>query len=71
MLQAYNKYIMDAIIQLIQNNPWWGVVASAIALASAIAAATPTPKKGTLWARVYGLVDWLALNVGKAKDKGE
>jgi hypothetical protein len=62
---------MDAIIQLIQNNPWWGVVASAIALASAIAAATPTPKKGTLWARVYGLVDWLALNVGKAKDKGE
>jgi len=62
---------MDAIIQLIQNNPWWGVVASAIALASAIAAATPTPKKGTLWAKVYGLVDWLALNVGKAKDKGE
>ena len=62
---------MDAIIQLIQNNPWWGVVASAIALASAITAATPTPKKGTLWARVYGLVDWLALNVGKAKDKGE
>ena len=62
---------MDTIIQLIQDNPWWGVVASAVALASAITAATPTPKKGTFLAKVYSLVDWAALNVGKAKDKGE
>ena len=41
---------MDTIIQLIQDNPWWGVVASAVALASAITAATPTPKKGTFCA---------------------
>ena len=62
---------MDTIIQLIQDNPWWGVVASAVALASAITAATPTPKKGTFLAKVYDLVDWAALNVGKANDKGE
>ena len=52
---------MDIIIQLIQDNPWFGVAT----------AATPTPKKGSFWAKVYGLVDWAALNVGKAKDKGE
>jgi hypothetical protein len=38
---------MDTIIQLIQDNPWFGVVTAAIALASAVAAATPTPKKGS------------------------
>ena len=62
---------MDAIIQLIQANPWWGVVATAIAFASAITAATTTPKKGTFWAKIYALVDWAALNIGKSKDKGE
>ena len=62
---------MDIIIQLSQDNPWFGVATAAIALASAITAATPTPKKGSFWAKVYGLVDWAALNVGKAKDKGE
>ena len=38
---------MDIIIQLIQDNPWFGVATAAIALASAITAATPTPKKGS------------------------
>lgn len=36
---------------------------------SAIAAATPTPQEGTWMSKVYKLVDFLALNVGKAKDK--
>ena len=61
---------MDTIIQLFQDNPWFGVVTAAIALASAVAAATPTPKKGSFLAKVYSLIDWAALNVGKAKDKG-
>ena len=61
---------MDTIIQLIQDNPWFGVVTAAIALASAVAAATPTPKKGSFLAKVYSVIDWAALNVGKAKDKG-
>jgi hypothetical protein len=61
---------MDTIIQLFQDNPWFGVVTAAIALASAVAAATPTPKKGSFLAKVYSVIDWAALNVGKAKDKG-
>ena len=61
---------MDTILQLIQDNPWFGVVTAAIALASAIAAATPTPEKGSFLSKVYSLIDWAALNVGKAKDKG-
>ena len=62
---------MDTIISLIENNPWFGVVTAAIALASAIAAATPTPKKGSIWAKVYAIIDWSALNIGKAKQKSE
>ena len=62
---------MDTILQLFQDNPWFGVVAAAIAFASAITAATPTPAKGSFWAKVYGIIDWAALNIGKAKDKGE
>ena len=62
---------MDTIISLIENKPWFGVVTAAIALASAIAAATPTPKKGSIWAKVYAIIDWAALNIGKAKQKSE
>ena len=62
---------MEVIITLIQNQPWFGIVASVIALASAIAAVTPTPAPGTLLAKVYSIVDLLALNVGKAKDTGK
>ena len=61
---------MDTILQLFQNNPWFGVVTAAIALASAIAAATPTPKKGSFLSKVYAIIDWSAINIGKAKDKG-
>jgi|TARA_R110000765_G_scaffold265860_2_gene365325 hypothetical protein len=60
---------MDTILQLVQDNPWFGVVTAAIAFASAVAAATPTPEKGSLWSKIYGVIDWLALNVGKAKQK--
>lgn len=60
---------MDVIIQLVQNNPWFGVVTAAIALASAVAAATPTPKEGTIWSKIYSVIDWAALNIGKAKQK--
>jgi len=45
-----------------------GVAATIIAAASAVAALTPTPKDDTWVAKLYKIVDWLALNVGKAKD---
>ena len=48
-----------------------GIITSVIAVASAIAALTPTPKDDTIVGKIYKVVDLLALNVGKAKDKAE
>lgn len=62
---------MEAILEFIQTNQYFGVVSAVIALASAIAAVTPTPEPGSLLSKVYFVIDFLALNVGKAKDKGE
>jgi hypothetical protein len=45
------------------------VLTTIVAAASAIAALTPTPKDDTLVGKAYKIVDWLALNVMKAKDK--
>lgn len=45
------------------------VITSVIAVASAVAALTPTPQDDTLIGKLYKLVDWLALNIYKAKDK--
>ena len=62
---------MEMILKLIEDNPWFGVLTALIAFASAVTAATPTPKKGSIWGKVYALIDWAALNVGKAKQKSE
>ena len=62
---------METLIQLVQNQPWYNILAATVALASAIAAVTPTPKAGTVLAMVYGIIDLLALNIGKAQDKGK
>ena len=45
------------------------IVGSVVALASLVAALTPTPKDDKWTGKAYKIVDWLALNVGKAKDK--
>ena len=45
------------------------VASTVVAAASAVAALTPTPKDDALAAKAYKVIDWLALNVGKAKDK--
>ncbi len=47
----------------------FAVVTTIIAAASAIAALTPTPKDDTIVGKAYKIIDWLALNVIKAKDK--
>jgi len=62
---------METILQLVQGQPWYNILTAAVALASAIAAITPTPKAGTILAKVYGIIDLLALNIGKAKQKGK
>ena len=58
-------------MQFVQSN-WEGIVlvlTSAVALASAVAALTPTPKDDGIVKKLYALIDTLAINVGKAKDK--
>ncbi len=40
-----------------------------VTAASAITALTPTPKDDGWAKKAYSLLEWLALNVGKAKDK--
>ena len=55
---------------LIENSSTLITILTAIvAAASSIAALTPTPTDDTWVAKAYKIVDWLALNVGKAKDK--
>ena len=44
-------------------------VSAIVAAASAVAALTPTPKDDSIVAKAYKVLDWVALNVGKAKDK--
>lgn len=60
---------MNTIIPILQSSPWFTVATAVVTLASAIAAATPTPKAGTPLSKVYKVIDFLALNVGKAKQK--
>lgn len=62
---------MEQLIILLQNNQWFTVITAVIALASSIAAITPTPAPGTFLAKLYALIDLAALNIGKAKDKGK
>jgi len=45
------------------------IVTSIVATCSAIAALTPTPKDDGFIKKAYMVIDWLALNIGKAKDK--
>ena len=56
------NYIIENLDKII------GVLTAVVAVASAVAALTPTPEDDG-WARkAYRVVDWLALNVGRAKD---
>ena len=61
---------MEMINYLLENKEeLLKLAASVVALASVVAALTPTPKDDTWVGKAYKIVDWLALNVGKAKDK--
>ena len=46
-----------------------GILTGIVTVASAIAALTPTPKDDGIVKKIYGLLDMLAINIGKAKDK--
>jgi hypothetical protein len=61
--------VTELLLQILKTTPWYSVVTAAVTLASAVAAVSPTPKKGTRLAKAYSVVDLLALNIGKAKQK--
>ena len=54
---------MEIIFQIIT------VVTLIVTVASLIAASTPTPKADVWIGKLYKLIDLLALNIGKAKQK--
>ena len=56
-------YILDLVLKLIQIIPW------IVTGASLIASVTPTPRDDVWIGKVYKLLDWCAINIGKAKDK--
>ena len=62
---------MDMILEFISDKPWFGLIAAIIAAAAAFCAATPTPKEGGWVSKVYKVIEFLALNIGKAKAKAE
>jgi hypothetical protein len=63
------ELIVPLVVEIVKAYPWFPVVTSAVTLASAVAAVTPTPKTGSVWSKVYKVIDLLALNFGKAKQK--
>jgi len=59
----------NIINYILENTPELiGIATAVVTAASAIAALTPTPRDDTWVAKVYSIVDWLALNIGRAKD---
>jgi hypothetical protein len=58
---------MLSFIQAI--NEWIAVIPSIVMGASLICALTPTPKDDAIIGKIYKILDWCALNVGKAKEK--
>ena len=55
--------MVESIYEYIQ------IATMVVAVASAIASITPTPKDDEFVAKLYKILDALALNIGKAKDK--
>ena len=61
---------MEQLISFVQDEVWFNWVTAIIAAAAVITASTPTPTQGSVLGYVYWVIDFLALNIAKAKDKG-
>lgn len=60
--------MQEVISYIIENaDSIIGAATAVVAAASAVCALTPTPKDDSIVAKVYKVIEWLALNVGKAK----
>ena len=54
--------MLDTLLTIIQLVPW------IISGASLICALTPTPRDDQIIGKIYKLIDWCAINVGRAKE---
>jgi len=59
---------MEVLTSFVEGQAWFNWATAVIAAASTFAASTPTPKEGTFLAKVYKIIDFLSVNIGKAKD---
>lgn len=66
MFETLLAFILSMTLQ-----DWIAAGTGAVTVASIIAFGTPTPKEGSRLAKLYRVIDWAALNVGKAKDRGD
>ena len=57
--------MLTAILSVIPD--WIEAISILVASASVIAATTTTPSDDKLWAKVYKIIDLVAINFGKAK----
>ena len=62
---------MEALTQFVEGQVWFNWVTAIVAAASTFAASTPTPKEGSILAKVYKVIDFLSVNICKAKEKGD
>jgi len=61
---------MDTILEFFSQAPAWiTALLSLMVAAKAIVALTPTPRDDEIVGQIYKIVEFLALNFGKAKDK--
>jgi len=55
--------LLDTILKIVGVVPW------IVSICSMLAAMTPTPVDDNLIGKAYKIIDWFALNIGKAKEK--
>ena len=55
--------LLDTIMKTVGVIPW------IVSICSMIAAMTPTPLDDNLVGKAYKVIDWFALNIGRAKEK--
>ena len=55
--------LLDTIMKIVGVIPW------IVSICSMIAAMSPTPLDDNLVGKAYKVIDWFALNIGRAKEK--
>jgi len=62
-----NDDIITSLINSFNDNPYFHVISAVVVLASSICALTKTPDPTTPYGKFYKVIEFLALNIGKAK----